>query len=439
MAGDAVGNGQAQRRVESSGSRSGVGTPAATSGLARGSGLSRNLDRAADQSSDAPGARSGKASGTARSSSNDSASRTRAFGELNSAAEIEVNDSSNVTINNINKIKNKNVTKTKNINKSSSKDGHHGGHYDDWDGHHDDWDGHHGHGDDCFDDDFVFALSIGGSWSSCSPWYAPHWGWSGWCPPSYCNWFASDLCWFDDDFSVCFGINTWPVATCSTWSSWCVDSRPFCHVCGSACFFPSLHFVSTWPTWWGGGYYSSSYSDTYYEPQPHPYEPLPAYDDLAPVPLISMDEAWNLLIAGSYAEAQDGFMGLVIGGLDAGQARVGYALASALQGKTDAAVAAMRRALREDPGSIRAVPSSPGLDERIRAAMEVFAARVRTSPTDTDALFMVASMRYLLGDDAVAYFAIDAAMQHGDLDASTANLARILEEGMKSRLYEPAP
>ena len=436
MTRDAVSAGQSV----SNGSRSAADSPSATSGLARGSGLSRNLDRSDSPRGDGT-ARSGLASGT-RSSSNSSANRTRAFGELNSSAEISVNDSSNVTINNINKIKNKNVTKTRNINKSSSKSGHHDGdhhgdHDDHWD---DDWDGHHG--GDCFDDDFVFALSIGGSWSSCSPWFAPHWGWSGWCPPSYCNWFSSDLCWFDDDFSICVGVSSWPVASCSSWNSWCFDSRPFCHVCGSACFFPSLHFVSSWPSWYGGGYYSSSYSGTYYEPQPYPYEPLPAYgtpDQAAPVPLVSIDEAWNLLMAGSFAEAQDGFMGLVIAGLDAGEARVGYAIASALQGKTDAAVTAMRRALREDPGAIRAVPSSAALDDRIRAAMEVFAARVRTTPADVDALFMVASMRYLLGDDAVAYFAIDAAMQHGDLDPSTANLAKVLEEGMKSRLYEPAP
>lgn len=171
-------------------------------------------------------------------------------------------------------------------------------------------------------------------------------------------------------------------------------------------------------TRWRVAYYDTSYDTggVYYET----YEPLTT----------PIDEAWDLLGADLLFEAHDAFTRLVERRPFAGEPRIGYAITSGLLGRDGAAIGAMRRALRDEPEAIRRVPNDRLVRDQLRRLLDVYAQRVRDDFFDRDALVMVGALRLMLGEYAVGYFAVDAAIKSGDADPAAVNLRRLLEESM---------
>ncbi len=68
------------------------------------------------------------------------------------------------------------------------------------------------------------------------------------------------------------------------------------------------------------------------------------------------------------------------------------------------------------------------LREQIYRLLDRYSNRVREDFGDSDGLFMVAALRFMLDDPSAAYFAVDAAIRSGDRDDSARYLKALLEE-----------
>jgi hypothetical protein len=143
-----------------------------------------------------------------------------------------------------------------------------------------------------------------------------------------------------------------------------------------------------------------------------------------------LSAAWTNLAAGQAELARGQFESLVLTQPDLGGARVGYGLALGLNARLPECAGALRIALVESPEGFADLPMTPALTDRIRQLAEYAAEAVRIDPYDTDALFIVAVTRMLIGDNAVAYFAIDAAYRSGDVRESTLRLREHLNAVM---------
>ncbi len=117
-----------------------------------------------------------------------------------------------------------------------------------------------------------------------------------------------------------------------------------------------------------------------------------------------------------------------------GAPRIGYAITTGLLDRDSAAVDAMRRALIDDPEAVRWVPDDPQMREQILILLDVYVDRAREDFGDIDALFMVAALRFMLGETADAYFAIDTAIINGDEDASAFNLKAMINRDLQQGL-----
>jgi hypothetical protein len=160
-----------------------------------------------------------------------------------------------------------------------------------------------------------------------------------------------------------------------------------------------------------------TYADTSYLPDA--YAPLPC--------TATGPEAWALLADGHAVAAYELFECLSRAVPDDGYLLVGLAIAAASVGEDDLAVNALRTAMRTDPVSLLDVPAGDPVDALLAAAADRYDARARGGYGDVDALFMVAAMRYLLGEDHAAHYAIEVAVTLGDDDTSTRNLKGLIE------------
>jgi hypothetical protein len=150
--------------------------------------------------------------------------------------------------------------------------------------------------------------------------------------------------------------------------------------------------------------------------------------------LPSIDDAWSHLRDG-YIEASHAMFSELVYALPyEGAPRIGYAITTGLLGRDSAAVDAMRRALIDDPEAVRWVPDDPQMREQILILLDVHVDRAREDFGDIDALFMVAALRFMLGETADAYFAIDTAIINGDEDASAFNLKAMINRDLQQGL-----
>ena len=163
------------------------------------------------------------------------------------------------------------------------------------------------------------------------------------------------------------------------------------------------------------------------------YDDYPTYSFPEPV-LPSIDDAWSHLRDGYFDAAQAMFLELVFALPYEGAPRIGYAISSGLLDRGSAAISAMRRVLRDRPEALRSVPSDPLMREQILILLGVYADRAREDFGDIDALFMVAALRFMLGEAANAYFAIDTAINNGDEDASAFNLKAMINRDLQEGL-----
>lgn len=138
-------------------------------------------------------------------------------------------------------------------------------------------------------------------------------------------------------------------------------------------------------------------------------------------------QAWALLADDQAAAAFQAFECLSQTMPDDGYLLVGLALAAAAIDEHDLAVTALRTAMRVDPVSLLDVPGGDRLDVLLSKTANYYDARARAGYGDVDALFMVAALRYLLGQDAFAHYAIEIAITLDDDDPSTRNLKGLIE------------
>ena len=145
---------------------------------------------------------------------------------------------------------------------------------------------------------------------------------------------------------------------------------------------------------------------------------------------------WDLLLAGDVNEAQRAFDRERLNVPGDGLPQIGQAITAGLLERYEEAVAAMRKALRDDPDALNEVPQNSQIADQIRALLTHYRNITREKPEDIDALFMTAALRHLLQEDALAYFAIDKAIDAGDSD----DIARMLKSVIQRALdAQPDP
>ena len=110
--------------------------------------------------------------------------------------------------------------------------------------------------------------------------------------------------------------------------------------------------------------------------------------------------AWEFLESGHHRDAQSWFGRRAADApYDAG-AKVGYAVASAALHDTARAAWAFRRALRVDDRALTDFRAGSRLDRELRVIERSAEHRVQSNPYDVDAVFVLAAVRTLRGDDA---------------------------------------
>ena len=149
----------------------------------------------------------------------------------------------------------------------------------------------------------------------------------------------------------------------------------------------------------------------------------------APCPA-NLGDAWSFLAEGQVDEAYDAFDCLREALPEDGLPRVGFAISAALVAEHEAAVEAMRDALRVDPESLHYVPGDERLQVQFREMADLYQYQARRAYGDVDALFMVAVLSYLLDEPTGAHYAIDVGINLGDDDPSAHALRSMIETAM---------
>lgn len=271
----------------------------------------------------------------------------------------------------------------------------------------------------------------------------------------YCNtWSGSGFSFFygSGNFSVGLSYSDyWPSYSCS-WPSywyhnpcwkpcapryWCGWSGWGCHCstfyCVHRCYRPVVYTYYYYPS----TYYVPVYSDPVYYSSAQTYTPAPApYEKQEPV--AETADAWDLLNSGNPREARRVFAREIDLHPNDGLPQIGYAIASTLIERKIEAIAMMRRALKNDPEAIHEVPQADGVLKAIEDALDEYIEMSDRRADNVDAQFMIAAMRYMLGDVSHAFYAVDRAMDWGDRHDSAANLHAIIRKAMEQP-QQPAP
>jgi thioredoxin-like negative regulator of GroEL len=146
---------------------------------------------------------------------------------------------------------------------------------------------------------------------------------------------------------------------------------------------------------------------------------------------VSTNDGWGLLADGNARDARRVFDRQMSASQNDGLAHIGYALSAALLERDDEAIAVMRLALRVDPEAIREVPQDQRVHDQIRIVLDRFLDRADQDPRDVDAHFMIAVLRFMMGDSTLSFFAIDRALDGGDADPAAQNLRLMIREAME--------
>ncbi len=171
----------------------------------------------------------------------------------------------------------------------------------------------------------------------------------------------------------------------------------------------------------GYGYYSpySSYND---------YSSRPTYRDRGGKSIDATANGWSLLANNQASAALYDFGRQAESSPSKGNPKIGYALASADLGQLDKGVWAMRRALRNDPGSLHYVALDQNLDSKVKQIIQKYEKKLAYSSRDADAAFMLASLHYLRRDIKAAHNNIDQAMLARHVNTSTKNLRTLIDK-----------
>lgn len=169
--------------------------------------------------------------------------------------------------------------------------------------------------------------------------------------------------------------------------------------------------------------HTTIHTHTTYVTAPAAIEP-PAPDPCA----FTEGEAWELIAAQRLDEALETFVCLAREYHYDGLPHVGYALANALLGADESAIAIMRHAVQIDAESLQYVPADERIDQQIVDVLGFYTELSRHPGRESDGLFMIAALRTILGDHGGAYFAITEAGRHGNADHAASALHTMLGE-----------
>jgi hypothetical protein len=216
---------------------------------------------------------------------------------------------------------------------------------------------------------------------------------------------------------------------CSYWY-WSFPSYRYFRYCRLpwSGYWPFYDTSGYWPYYDSYNYYPYSYqtvpqaTSTIYASAP--YSPTVYVPDPCPV---TMAEAWELLAGGHTDAALEAFDCLAGELPDDGLPLIGFALAASLLDEHEDATEIMRDALHVDPEALRYVPDDERLHGQLTQLVVHYETRARNQYGDVDALFMVAALWYLLGQEETAHYAIDIAVTLGDTDSGTLSLQALLE------------
>ncbi len=229
--------------------------------------------------------------------------------------------------------------------------------------------------------------------------------------PCYDRWHPTYWSWCDDDWHHC---------------DW--RCRPYCRVY----YVPRPVYLYPAPV------YTTYYAPVYSQPYPVATTTYATYETYSTTTVAdaysttSMDQAWQMLANQNYREARRYFDRAMNAHPNDGLAQIGYALAASSIYRNTEAVSMMRRALRNDPEAIRSVPRSAEIDVVLGRLLTQWQDSSNANLDDADAHFMVAALRYMLGDSGRALFAIDRTADLGDTDASSQNLRIIIRQATEA-------
>lgn len=138
---------------------------------------------------------------------------------------------------------------------------------------------------------------------------------------------------------------------------------------------------------------------------------------------------WEFLAKNQASEALGFFAGQAGRYQTDGMPKVGFALSTAMQGDLHRAAWAMRRAFSIDPNSLNYIKIEPPLRVSINNLITEYNNRLNSSEGygQSDSIFMIAALNYLLQDNNAARNAIDRAIDKaGDNSQSAHNLYNLL-------------
>jgi hypothetical protein len=134
--------------------------------------------------------------------------------------------------------------------------------------------------------------------------------------------------------------------------------------------------------------------------------------------------AWSTLAQGKYNEALNIFAQEAQSHPDSGVPKVGFSLATAIQGNLTRGIWAMRRAFRIDPGALHYLQ----LDEKGRQLINHLIGQYSTQQkgVNIDHDFMLSALYYLQHDYDAAKKVIDSVDQYRDKSSSFINLKKLI-------------
>ncbi len=151
------------------------------------------------------------------------------------------------------------------------------------------------------------------------------------------------------------------------------------------------------------------------------------------------NDGWDLLMTGDAREARRAFDRECQNNPGDGLPQIGYAITAGLMERYDEAMIAMHRVLDEDPDAFSEVPRNDKIAEQIRIVLAHYRNVTRENPKESNALFMTAALRHLLGEDALAYFAIDKAIEAGDAEKSSSVLKGLIQRSLDAQPAAETP
>ncbi|MCI0675308.1 MAG: tetratricopeptide repeat protein [Phycisphaerales bacterium] len=263
-----------------------------------------------------------------------------------------------------------------------------------------------------------FAFSI--SFSTCNPWWYDNCNW---------GWYGYDSCGYRPSW--------WYSYYYRPWVDYCWWYQP-CYRPRSYCYRPLYYRTAFYPAYYSAydySVYDSSYDRGTYDSYDTASDgvidtyPAPPADAFA-----NLDAAWDSLNDGDVREARRAFERAVSNYPNDGLARIGYSLSTAMLGRHQEAVQAMRQALRDDPDSLNEVPQTDSLRQQLNQLLNGYQRLTNDLPDDVDAMFMTATVRYLLDEKPLALFIVEKAIEKGDVDPSARNLQSLIQSAMDDEL-----